>query len=286
MNKTIVITSILFVIFILSGFIISDINDYSVFSASILYFLFSFFYVNAAQNKRKRFALIVICYISIYIIVFFSLALMLGMRKFRVLGNLYYIYYFVILYAGYRIALIRKLNLKIISIFSVLLFTYLVSITMPYFIVQKNSYGSLNGNANYYPKDFELEFYDFEKKRKISLKNSDDKIYVLDFWNNNCGTCFVKFPKLDNLKKKHNENKNIEFFAVNSYRKDEEIIQGQKMFDSLNYGFKTIFQKNNVSKSLKNSPFYPEILVLKNNKIIYKGSVEMLSILDFYYLKD
>ncbi len=54
--------------------------------------------------------------------------------------------------------------------------------------------------------------------------------------------------------------------------------------DSLKYNFKNYFQNRKISEKL-NVQSFPTILVLKNGRIIFRGSVDLLFILDFIYLK-
>lgn len=118
-----------------------------------------------------------------------------------------------------------------------------------------------------------------------NLKKLDsNKIYVIDSWNKGCGICFKKFPKFDKLKEKYENNTNIEFIGLNFYKKEDEILNSQYLFNSKDLNFKTYYIQVNEARQLPVT-FFPTVLVLKNNKIIFRGHVETLELFSNYYLK-
>jgi thiol-disulfide isomerase/thioredoxin len=142
----------------------------------------------------------------------------------------------------------------------------------------------MTGEVNYNIPSNNLYVLNGKTSDTLNLNDLKDKIVVLDFWNNNCGICFQKFPQLKKLKDKYKNNDNISFYAINAYKSKEEIKIGQQLFDSLDNGINTYFLSKDKSESLRIQGF-PTVLVIKNNKVIFRGSIEALSIFDKFYLK-
>lgn len=148
-----------------------------------------------------------------------------------------------------------------------------------YFIDNKTHFGTYFGNYRYNLKPNLILSNNSGKAKKIV----PGKTYVVDMWNKGCGVCLIKFPKVNSLKKKYEHNTDIEFLALNIYQSEDEIISSQERFNRANLDFPTYFLAQEKAAELK-PEFFPITLVIKDNKIIFRGSVETLNALDFLYL--
>ncbi len=133
--------------------------------------------------------------------------------------------------------------------------------------------------------------YDYKLKRKLAIHSMDDitknlspeKTYVIDLWNRHCGVCFIKFSKFGKLKAKFEDRSDIEFLALNIYESEEDIKPSQVKFNKSDLNFPTYYLSDQDAAEL-NPEFFPIVLVIKNNQIIFRGHVETLNALDFKYL--
>lgn len=127
----------------------------------------------------------------------------------------------------------------------------------------------------------ELNIYDVNKK-KIIFK--PDTVYVFDIWNKGCGVCFLKFPLFENLKEKYASDNGIEFIALNIHLDGDNLFDLKNQFEQYTSNVKVLFM-NNANLNQIQTNLFPTVIVVKNNKIIYKGDVETLNALNWYYLK-
>jgi len=124
-------------------------------------------------------------------------------------------------------------------------------------------------------KNNSYEVIDFPKIKFLNHKkdtvNFIAEYTVLDFWNTKCAICYKKFPHFEEISQKYQSEK-VDFYSVNVLLKDETIGQVNKIVDSLDYSYKTIYANSVkiISDSLGFNA-YPRLIILKKNKIIYNG---------------
>ncbi len=99
-----------------------------------------------------------------------------------------------------------------------------------------------------------------------------DKIYVFDFWTTGCRNCFRKFPKFEKIKE-NCKNSNILFYAVNYKNNDETLEENLAFLREQKVNIPTLFLKEESSRLYSEFQVraFPTIIVIKNNRIIYKG---------------
>lgn len=281
MRKKIILLFI--TIALVTGVISTKFPEESLFFGMLIYF-FTSYVINKKNKEIKNMTLFMIStFIAIHFIIIIIGTMIKGIEKTHFLGFLYIFYFALSIYVGHLIAKTNILWIKIISVFSFFIITYFASEHLNTIVQQEGNFKTIDGNANYKPNTSSFEVIDSKSSMKLNLSNMNEKTIVVDFWNNNCGVCFQKFSKFQELHQKYINNKNVGFYAINTYRKKEEIIEGQRLFDSLKYNYKTYFQEKQKSDSLKIAAF-PTVLVIKNNRIVFKGTIETLSLFDYKYL--
>lgn len=175
---------------------------------------------------------------------------------------------------------VKRIKLNYIK--GIILFLYFSLIVaysyyIPKLYENKVAFGSFTGDENINIKQ-DYIFLDFSKgtEKKLTFNDFKNKTIVLDFWNNNCGVCFEKFPKIDELRSKVS-NKNVMFLAVNVFKRKNEIKNGLEMFRDEKLGYNTLFISEENAKDLQVYA-YPTVLVIKDNKIVYRGTIEVLDV--------
>lgn len=101
-----------------------------------------------------------------------------------------------------------------------------------------------------------------------------DKYVVLDFWSMSCVICFKRFPKLDSLNKQYNNDKRIVFEAVNLPIKNDNTKFETTRELNQKYTFKTVFADSSAWQTF-GIDGVPTVIVLKNDEIVFRGSIEL-----------
>lgn len=128
-----------------------------------------------------------------------------------------------------------------------------------------------------YKKDTTKIIYDFPNisyidNNKEIVTLDKEKIIVLDFWTTSCGVCFEEFPLYSDLASKYENDNRIEFYAVNVPLKRDIFEKSVEMIQKHNYSFKSIYvSSEQEAKEKLNLYAYPEIMIIKNNTILYQG---------------
>ncbi len=169
---------------------------------------------------------------------------------------------------------------KKIAFIIVFIFTIIFNIFFYDYWLNYSSHGTFTGeiqNDNVY--NFKL--INPDKENDFLEINQSSGIIVVDFWTESCGICYKKFPQLKKLKQLYKLNKEIKFITgLNSKNINYKSIADE--IDNL-YNFKTYKTNDSICNKL-NIDGYPTIIVFKNDKIIFRGSVELLK--DFLVSKD
>ena len=117
------------------------------------------------------------------------------------------------------------------------------------------------------------------------LETKDSKIIVIDFWNNNCGICFRKFPLLKEIQREYKNDINVKVIAVNVFLDNEEIKKAKELlYETNNSDITSYYMSKNDAKGF-NVKWYPKVVVIKNNEIIFEGHIETLNLFKFLYLE-
>lgn len=283
MRKIFINVILLIILYIILDIIVVNFDEVGFCIAAISYLIFTYLRLKSELNKKK---VVISLFLILFLINLFVLTLVFiieGSEGIRLGGLLFIPFYAISILSGYFLSTISTLKFKIALSLSFLLIISLASLVIISFSEQIDFYGNIDGSVNYTSNDSSFNVLDFKNSKRLNLLEIEKEIIVLDFWNNNCAVCYIKFPKYKKLRDKYKNNNEIGFYTINSYDEEEEIAEGQLISDSLNYKFLNYFQDRKISEKL-NVYAFPTVLVLKNDKVVYRGSIEVLSTLDFIYL--
>lgn len=175
---------------------------------------------------------------------------------------------------------IFKQTYKFLFLFLIILISIIYIQCVPKFIENNLYFGTFTGmqdTALSQKNIVAVSYLNGNFEKKINL-NNNKKTIVIDFWNNNCGVCFQKFPYFEELKNKYKNHKDIDFYAVNVYKSFIEVKEGDILFNKKKYKFKTLYISEQDAKNF-NIKGFPTTVVIKNNKIIFKGNLEVLNMM-------
>jgi len=122
------------------------------------------------------------------------------------------------------------------------------------------------------------------KEKDTSLSHFRGKYLVVDCWYEQCGVCFHEFPNFQKLCYKYSSNKDVTCISLNiHYPRDEK--DPKQMIRDNGYTFPVYVLTNvSVRKELKLDCF-PIILIFnKENKLIYRGSLNEAELLLKHYI--
>jgi thiol-disulfide isomerase/thioredoxin len=107
-----------------------------------------------------------------------------------------------------------------------------------------------------------------------------DKFILLDFWTTRCGVCFQKFPKLQEAYDLYKNDKRVDIYAVNVPLPRDTALDPAGMIMKRGYTFPVYFATAGMETPLSIYG-YPTALLIRNNNIIGRGSIEnILKILE------
>lgn len=126
----------------------------------------------------------------------------------------------------------------------------------------------------------ELKTFD-ENGKPLDLKKADGKIIVLDIWNSSCGICIKKFPDFEKLKNEFSKDSSIVFYTLNLPMK--RFIEKKKEVEKYTnpYSFGKLYADDNVQKQLNINSVPQYMIIDKNKKVRYLGSLNT-GTLEFY----
>lgn len=149
--------------------------------------------------------------------------------------------------------------------------------TLSYYVSEKwFDYRLNNKNDDFIGFDFPNFIYvDKSGVQSVNLNSNNDTIYVLDCWTSNCGICFKKFPDFDKIQSNYTKSK-IQFYTLNLPLKRDS-------FDKLVSLLSNSYTKENCLFALSvndidrlNIRAVPHYIIVKNNKILFNGNIDVL----------
>lgn len=103
-----------------------------------------------------------------------------------------------------------------------------------------------------------------------------DKIVLFDFWNTACGGCFKKFPDIERIYRHYKDHPDFVLNAVNIPIKRDTAGMAFTMMEKYNttYSFPVFVADSTMSNTFDINGF-PKVIIMKNNKIVFRGQVEL-----------
>lgn len=105
------------------------------------------------------------------------------------------------------------------------------------------------------------------------IKDYGNKTVLLDFWNTSCGVCFRKFPILQKKYDELSENPDIVILAVNIELERDSAMAAFEVLSSKGYTFPNLKASKKMD-SIFGIVVYPTVLILQDNKIVFRGNIE------------
>ena len=126
-----------------------------------------------------------------------------------------------------------------------IIITYLISSTFAYSIDLPDI-----KNLIVHKEKKKIEYVEFinSKSKKVSLKDFNSNLVVINFWATWCAPCKKEMPSLNRLKSK-NEFKNIEIIPINIG--DEKYNKSKEFYEELNIDKLEIFSGSSVELAKK-----------------------------------
>jgi len=225
-------------------------------------------YLYIIIRKSKNMNLLFLIILSTYIL-FNLIILTLGGLKFYMVSNLSTLSGVLGLFWGFLLIKYIKNKPKLYTTFIIgLLFLVWIEQKGYNLWIHKVNYGTFTGISSQ-KLDREVFLYNTKRQNTLSLKKTN-KLILLDFWNTHCGACFKKFPILNKFSE---NNKDLLVYAVNVPYKKENLGHSEDLLRKRNYSFNNLFISNKDARYLGIS-IYPITIVILNNNIIFKGSIE------------
>ena len=139
----------------------------------------------------------------------------------------------------------------------------------------KLNYGTFTGEI--YESNLPTTFEAFDKqKNSINDNNFNGRIVLLDFWNTRCGICFEKFPQVQTIYNKYENDSSVLILAVNKPlaevdAPDEAFLIVKKK----EFTFPVVISEDEDLAEKFGVSVYPTTFVINQNKqIVYKGDIE------------
>lgn len=111
---------------------------------------------------------------------------------------------------------------------------------------------------------------------ELSNHHFEDKLVLLDFWSTSCGVCFQKFPKVELIYNKYKSNPKFVLFSVNiPIERDTAGMAFSLIERSGKYTFPTVVGSDSM-KAAFGVTAYPTVVLLRNDTILFEGSIELV----------
>jgi thiol-disulfide isomerase/thioredoxin len=142
-------------------------------------------------------------------------------------------------------------------------------------ILQKQNFNSISGT---YSKNLDISTVNFMDENG-NIINLDDEVLYFDFWSNTCGKCIKKFPDVEKFA---NDLDDELFYLVNVIGDESEMEIAKKILKDRNVNMKNIFiDRTDVSNF--DVYFYPTVIKVDNNEIVFRGMIETLAYFNLDY---
>lgn len=129
------------------------------------------------------------------------------------------------------------------------------------------NYGSVSNRIN--EEIPQIELFDINNL-ETNIEINDTVVYFL--WHNGCGICKSLFPELEKISRLYKFS-HTKVYAVNIPYKGNDTFALAESFTQ-NYSFNNLYAKDKIVAEKLNIKVYPTVIIIHNNKIIFRGSFE------------
>jgi len=179
-------------------------------------------------------------------------------------------------FIAYSVFKIRHIFYK--TVVSVLFFSlcFWFSYSGYYYWIHKLSYGTFTGKTELVMPMPIQSIFENDRNEYINLNDIVCEYLVLNFWTSSCGICFIKFPAVEKVYKRWNNDK-IQIYSIfcRNEKREETLATGIQLLCERGYMFPSlsIDKKDPILKDMGVTGF-PTVLILdKYRRIVFKGDI-------------
>lgn len=181
-------------------------------------------------------------------------------------------------FLGMQLVLIYNIS----SLFSILIYKLRIKKTLSiiYILLYLTMCVNFKNINNYYfSKLYENEIVGInlpdiiikDIKGNVKNINKTNKVLLIDLWSNSCSYCIQSFPKFEEVFKHYKNDSEVEVISINVDEANPNRMRGFKYVKK--YSFNNYFTSNEILKKLKFNKFPNYMIVGKDGKIKYFGSL-------------
>lgn len=208
--------------------------------------------------------------LSFFILLFIVFFLYQNTLKFTIKLSPFYITMFLGLLAGYLISQDGAKKMRMALVLGIL--PLIFSLGFSDLWGHKIEYGNWTGDVS----SSEVIPFSFSDKKgnTVDQTSLQGKLVLLDFWFINCGPCWVKFPKLQDIYEKYDSHPDLRIYAVNRPMKRDEPGALFSTIEEKGYTFPVLRGTQEVLDALGVYKYPTVMLIDRNGMIIFMGELE------------
>lgn len=135
-------------------------------------------------------------------------------------------------------------------------------------------FGTFTGKVGEYYLPTKFEAFN-EDMKLVTNDYFTNKIVLLDFWTTSCSLCFQKFPHLQTVYDKYQQDTSVVVLAVDTPLEEDTPNQAFEMIKQRNYTFPVVVTKDADLAEKWGVNWYPTTFVInQSGQIVYKGDIE------------
>lgn len=136
------------------------------------------------------------------------------------------------------------------------------------------NFGTFTGTVSPYRFEHEIVGID-QYNNKISNRDLENKVVLIDFWHTRCGNCFEKFPHLQAFFERNTDEKSLKIFALNKPLEEDKEHPAFEVIAKEGYTFPVLLPSDEDLPDKLGVTAYPTSFVIDTNgSVIYRGSIE------------
>ncbi len=208
--------------------------------------------------------------LSIFLLAFLVMTLYQNTIKFTIKLLPFYLSVFFGLYAGFLLARGSANKVRALAITGILPLIFSLGVSEMW--VHRIEYGTWSGDVAK-PKSIPFAFYD-KQGNAVDNNSLQGKVVLFDFWFINCGPCWVKFPKLQELYEQYKDDPNVAIFAVNRPMKRDEPGALFSTIEEKEYTFPVLRGTQEDMDALEVYKYPTVMLLNRKGEIVFVGELE------------